>query len=94
VDGQNGLLLTPHVDLLFDRGWISFRDDGQILINEHLPKQVREALSIRAIPLRQSSALSTAQCRFMSFHRDVVFASASSQAEIALKKASLGPNNS
>lgn len=24
VDGHNGLLLAPHADLLFDRGWISF----------------------------------------------------------------------
>jgi len=31
LDGNNGLLLAPHVDCLFDKGWISFSDDGAIL---------------------------------------------------------------
>ena len=33
LDGNNGLLLSPHVDRLFDRGWISFNDDGTLLIS-------------------------------------------------------------
>lgn len=33
LDGSNGLLLSPHVDRLFDRGWISFNDDGTLLIS-------------------------------------------------------------
>ena len=28
LDGENGLLLTPSIDHLFDRGFISFEDDG------------------------------------------------------------------
>jgi hypothetical protein len=28
LDGENGLLLTPTVDHLFDRGFISFENDG------------------------------------------------------------------
>jgi hypothetical protein len=32
LDGYNGLMLAPHVDRLFDRGWISFRDDGGLLV--------------------------------------------------------------
>jgi putative restriction endonuclease len=32
LSGSNGLLLSPHVDKLFDRGWISFSDKGEILI--------------------------------------------------------------
>jgi len=31
LDGYNGLLLSPHVDKLFDKGWISFSDQGGIL---------------------------------------------------------------
>jgi hypothetical protein len=31
LDGENGLLLSPNVDYLFDRGFISFRDDGVLL---------------------------------------------------------------
>ena len=31
LDGANGLLLSPHVDKLFDRHWISFDRDGQLI---------------------------------------------------------------
>lgn len=31
LDGNNGLLLSPHVDRLFDRGFISFADNGAML---------------------------------------------------------------
>lgn len=32
LDGNNGLLLSPHIDHLFDRGYLSFTDDGSILL--------------------------------------------------------------
>jgi len=31
LDGHNGFLLSPHVDKLFDRGFISFEDNGSII---------------------------------------------------------------
>jgi hypothetical protein len=30
LDGNNGFLLAPHVDKLFDGGWITFSLDGSI----------------------------------------------------------------
>lgn len=33
LDGMNGLLLTPDADHLFDRGFISFHDDGAVLVS-------------------------------------------------------------
>jgi putative restriction endonuclease len=35
LDGNNGLFLSPHVDRLFDKGWISFSDDGKVLFANH-----------------------------------------------------------
>lgn len=32
LDGNNGLLQSPHIDHLFDRGYLSFTDDGAILL--------------------------------------------------------------
>jgi putative restriction endonuclease len=32
LDGYNGLLLSPHVDKLFDKGYISFTANGKLLI--------------------------------------------------------------
>ena len=33
LDGNNGLMLAPHIDHLFDRAYISFHDDGTLLVS-------------------------------------------------------------
>jgi putative restriction endonuclease len=33
LDGENGLLLTPSIDHLFDRGFISFENDGRLIVS-------------------------------------------------------------
>src|SRR5262249_42341496 len=40
LDGANGLILSPHIDKLFDQGWISFSDDGDLLIAPDFPRDV------------------------------------------------------
>lgn len=32
LDGENGLLLTPTIDHLFDKGFISFEDSGRLIV--------------------------------------------------------------
>ena len=39
IDPENGLLLKPDNDFLFDQGYISFNDDGSIIISKMLSKQ-------------------------------------------------------
>ena len=33
LDGENGILLTPNADHLFDRGFIGFENNGDVLIS-------------------------------------------------------------
>lgn len=33
LNGENGLLLTPSIDHLFDRGFISFEDSGKLIVS-------------------------------------------------------------
>ena len=40
VNGYNGIMLSPHVDALFDERLISFEDDGKILVHKSLPRDV------------------------------------------------------
>ncbi|OIQ79591.1 hypothetical protein GALL_386670 [mine drainage metagenome] len=40
IDGFNGFLLAPHIDHLFDDGFISFRDNGDLIISTKLNKAV------------------------------------------------------
>lgn len=37
LDGENGLLLTPSIDHLFDRGFITFEDSGALVISPVAP---------------------------------------------------------
>ena len=41
LDGNNGLMLAPHIDRLFDRGLISFTDDGVLIFSQALPDGIR-----------------------------------------------------
>jgi len=73
VDGQNGLLLAPHVDLLFDRGWISFENNGRLLVAQNLPFEVEAPLGLDLMRGRSCGAFAQRQQSYLSFHRDAVF---------------------
>lgn len=73
VDGQNGLLLAPHADLLFDRGWISFESDGKLLVASRLPPQVETALGICLNRGRRCGAFGERQQDYLTFHREILF---------------------
>ncbi|MCF3528671.1 hypothetical protein GUR46_07230 [Stenotrophomonas maltophilia] len=73
VDGENGLLLAPHADLLFDQGWISFSSSGRLLVSNVLPTDVRSRIGLKLDAPRQRGPFSNRQIGYLEFHRDVVF---------------------
>jgi hypothetical protein len=70
LDGENGLLLAPHIDRLFDKGWVSFTEDGQLLVTDEALKVLR-AWHIN--PDINVGHFSQKQCQFLSHHRQHVF---------------------
>lgn len=73
LDGDNGLMLTPSIDHLFDRGFISFAGDGRLLIS---PVAHRSSLQKMGVPVdveRNVGRFRQEQERFLEFHRDAVF---------------------
>jgi putative restriction endonuclease len=48
LDPDNGLLLAIHIDGLFDRGFISFDDNGKIVLSPKLNQQILDCLGISA----------------------------------------------
>lgn len=46
VDGYNGLMLTPHIDHLFDQGYISFTDEGEVLLSGRLDQEAAQVFGI------------------------------------------------
>jgi len=51
LNGENGLLLTPSIDHLFDRGFIGFENDGDLIISPvaHRPSLQRMSTSPRVV---------------------------------------------
>jgi hypothetical protein len=71
LDGYNGLLFSPHVAHLFDRGYVSFADDGELLVSRHLNPRVLTAWRITT-PVKVE-AFRPEQCAYLDYHRREVF---------------------
>jgi hypothetical protein len=71
LDRHNGLLLLPQYDKLFDKGYVTFDDAGELIVS---PAVRRDRLDLLGI--REAARLQTVvpeHRRFLSFHRDRVF---------------------
>jgi hypothetical protein len=73
VDGNNGLLLSPHADFLFDRGWITFDDRGALLRSDHLPKDVITRIGLDLKQGRNCGSFVGSQKAYLEYHRNAVF---------------------
>jgi putative restriction endonuclease len=72
LSGENGLLLTPSIDHLFDRGFIGFEDNGRLII---APVAHRPSLERMGLPTSQPvnvGSFTSVQKRFLDFHRNAV----------------------
>jgi len=72
LDGQNGLFLTPSVDHLFGKGFISFNGDGRVIISP-----VAHATSLNRMGLPTDGTLNAGvfargQMSYLEYHRDCI----------------------
>lgn len=67
----NGLLLIPDYDFLFDRGYISFKNDGSILVSQRLSAFARRVFDVRD-DLRLRGVFPENK-GYLEFHRSNVF---------------------
>lgn len=73
LTGENGLLLTPSIDHLFDRGFISFEGDGRLLVS---PVAHAASLARMGVPVDRRvevGRFTEAQSAFLEYHLDAVF---------------------
>ena len=73
LDGENGFLLTPSIDHLFDRGFISFEDNGRLLIS---PVSHNESLNRMGVDTNEQvnvGGFTEGQRTFLDFHREFIF---------------------
>ncbi len=84
LDGMNGLLLTPDADLLFDRGFISFENDGEVLISPRADRDDLRRLGFENLVMERfgfseapavwrTDSFAPAQSGYLDYHRSQVF---------------------
>jgi len=72
-DGENGLLLTPSIDHLFDLGFISFDDKGRLLISPVAHTESLRRMGIQTDASFSVGGFSEGQRRHLDYHRERVF---------------------
>ncbi|CAG0983722.1 hypothetical protein MTYP_01903 [Methylophilaceae bacterium] len=71
LDGNNGLLLSPHVDKLFDGGWITFTSEGEMLLADPSLNQLIQAWGID--PKVNVGRFTKKQANYLEYHRNEIF---------------------
>lgn len=69
LSGYNGLLLSPHVDALFDEQFVTFEDDGRMRVHPSLSPDVLERWSID--PGKRVEQFRPEQRKFLARHREI-----------------------
>ncbi len=72
LDGENGLLLTPNADHLFDRGFIGFEDNGDVLISPVAHAESLLRMGLDPAHPRNVGQFASGQRRYLEFHRENV----------------------
>jgi len=72
LNGENGLLLTPSIDHLFDRGFIGFEDNGRLIISPVAHRPSLQRMGIDTTNAVNVGGFSSGQRTFLDFHRNAV----------------------
>ena len=72
IDGENGLLLTPTIDHLFDRGFIGFEDNGMLILSPVAHRPSLEKMGVKTNEIVNVGTFTAGQKHFLDFHRDRV----------------------
>jgi HNH endonuclease len=72
LNGENGLLLTPTIDHLFDRGFISFENSGVLIVSPvaHVPSLNR--MGVETNKVVNVGTFTEGQKQFLDYHRESV----------------------
>jgi putative restriction endonuclease len=72
LNGDNGLLLTPSIDLLFDRGFIGFEDSGNLIISPVAHKPSLQRMGLETKGITNVGTFTNGQRQFLEFHRNAI----------------------
>lgn len=72
LDGENGLLLTPSIDHLFDRGFIGFENDGRVIISPVADRVSLGKMGIDVAGVVNVGSFTLGQQHFLDYHRNAI----------------------
>ena len=72
LNGDNGLLLTPSIDHLLDKGFISFENSGELIISPVAHKPSLERMGAATNRIVNVGSFTEGQKYFLNYHRDAV----------------------
>ena len=70
LDIENGFLMCPNHDKLFDEGWISFDNNGRIMISDRLQENDMVYMNIRG---DMKIDITDKNRAYLEFHRRCVY---------------------
>lgn len=70
LDPFNGIMLAVHVDVLFDKGYISFANSGEVLISTELNKDLLQQMKIS---MTKVPAFPAHAHKYLEWHRGNLF---------------------
>lgn len=73
VDPNNGFMFSPTYDKLFDKGLISFTDEGCLLVSPELDRQSCELLGLTKGKKIKELKITDQCIRFLAYHRKLIF---------------------
>jgi putative restriction endonuclease len=72
LDPENGFMLTPTVDHLFDRGFISFSNDGELVIASVADIEALRKMGVPVDRRCRVGAFSAGQKAYLEWHRESI----------------------
>jgi hypothetical protein len=75
LDPENGFMLTPTVDHLFDKGFIGFEDSGRLIISPVADIESLEKMSIPTRRVHQVGSFTGGQQAYLDWHRENILLS-------------------
>ena len=72
INGENGLLLTPSIDHLFDRGFIGFENNGELIVSPVAHRPSLQQMGIETERVVNVGGFTEGQKEFLGFHRESI----------------------
>ena len=71
LDGHNGFLLSPHADKLFDKGWVTFDERGDMFIADN---EIKAMMGLWGLETEKNiGGLSMRQKQYLEYHQTKVY---------------------